>query len=138
MPTVNGNGGDINNYDTHLFAQETDIPKLTLNKEQLDIFDDEAWALYTGLKCDPIKHAHRIVHIICSLDQRKQVFKKVINTGKNSGWFRYHNNEVIKLPDLELLHNVKTQWDSVYRMIEHLLELQPVSVHMYGPFCLYC
>src|SRR5258707_1944246 len=60
----NGNGGNVNDNDAHLFAQETDIPKLTLNEEQLDIFDDEARALYTGLKCDPIKRAPRIVCIV--------------------------------------------------------------------------
>src|SRR5713226_1278565 len=134
----NGNGGDVNDNDAHLFAQETDIPELTLNEEQLNIFDDEARALYTGLKHDPIKRARRIVHIVRSLDQRKQAFKNVISTGNDSGWFRSHNNEVIKLPDLELLRDVKTQWDLVYRMIERLLELRPVSVHMYGPFCPYC
>src|SRR5712692_982543 len=52
---------NIDDNDNHLFAQETDIPELTLNKEQLDIFDDEARALYIGLKCDPIKRARRIV-----------------------------------------------------------------------------
>src|SRR5258707_2954506 len=134
----NGNGGNVNDNDAHLFAQETDIPELTLDEEQLDIFDDEAQALYTGLKRDPIKHAHRIVRIVHSSDQRKQAFKNIISTGNNSGWFRSHNNEVIKLPDLELLRDVKTRWDLVYRMIECLLELRLVSVHMYGPFRPYC
>src|SRR5712692_1367927 len=134
----NGNGNGSNDNDNHLFAQETDIPELTLDKEQLDIFDDEAQALYTGLKRDPIKCACRIVRIVRSSDQRKQAFKNVISTGNDSGWFRSYNNEVIKLPDLELLRNVKTRWDSVYHMIERLLELRLVSVHMYGPFRSYC
>ncbi len=108
MRSSGDNGGDVNNNNAHLFAQETDIPELTLDEEQLDIFDDKAWALYTGLKHDPIKHACRIVCIVRSLDQRKQAFKNVISTGNDSGWFRSHNNEVIKLPDLELLCNVKT------------------------------
>src|SRR5258707_11607200 len=119
----NDNGGDVNDNNAHLFAQETDIPELTLNEEQLDIFDDEARALYTGLKHDPIKRAHRIVCIVHSSDQRKQVFKNVISTRNDSGWFRSHNNEVIKLPHLEFLRDVKTRWDSVYHMIKHLLEL---------------
>ena len=59
--------GDVNDNDAHLFAQETDIPELTLDEEQLDIFDDEARALYTGLKRDSIKHARRIVRIVRSL-----------------------------------------------------------------------
>ncbi|KAN0118228.1 Ribonuclease H-like domain containing protein, partial [Russula decolorans] len=114
---------DDNDDDSRLFAQK--IPELTLDEEQFDILDDKVRAWYIGLKRDPIKCAHRIVRIVRSLDQRKQAFKKVINTRNHSGWFRSHDNEVIKLPDLELLRNVKTRWDSVYCMIERLLVLRP-------------
>ena len=131
-----GNNGDDDdddddgNNNRHLFARETDIPELTLDEKQLDILDDETRAWYTGLKRDPIKRARRIVCIVRSSDQRKEAFKHVINTGNRSGWFRSHDNKVIELPNLELLRDVKTQWDSVYRMIERLLVLRPVSVHM--------
>jgi hypothetical protein len=131
-----GDNFDNNNNNDHLFARGSDIPKLTLNDEQLDVLDDEVRTLYTGLKRDPIKRARRIVRIVRSSDQRKQAFKKVINTGNHSGWFRNHDNEVIELPDLELLRDVKTRWDSVYCMIERLLVLRPVSVHM--PLHSYC
>src|SRR5258707_1433726 len=92
----NGDGSDVNDNNAHLFAQETNIPKLTLDKEQLNIFDDKAWALYTGLKRDPIKCACRIVCIVHSSDQRKQAFKNVISTGNDSGWVKSYHNEVIK------------------------------------------
>ena len=133
------NGND-NNNDGHLFAQETDIPKLVLNEKQVDdILDDELRAWYLGLKQDPIKRTRRIVRIMCSSDQRRQAFKNVINTGNHSGWFRSHDNEVIKLPNLELLRDVKTWWDSVYCIIKRLLVLWPVSVHIYRhPFHSYC
>jgi hypothetical protein len=128
---------DNDDNDSRLFARK--IPELTLDEEQFDILDDKVRAWYIGLKRDPIKHARRIVRIVRSSDQRKQAFKKVINTGNHSGWFRSHDNEVIELPDLELLRDVKTRWDSVYCMIERLLVLRPVSVHMYGhTFCSYC
>jgi hypothetical protein len=128
---------DDDDDDSRLFARK--IPELTLDEEQFDILDDKVWAWYIGLKRDPIKRARRIVRIVRSSDQRKQAFKKVINTGNHSGWFRSHDNEVIELPDLELLRDVKTRWDSVYCMIERLLVLRPVSVHMYGhTFCSYC
>ena len=97
-----------NNNDSRSYAQETDIPELTLDENELDMLDEEGRTLYTGLKHDPIKRARRIVRIVRSLDQRKQAFKKVINTGNHSGWFQSHNDEVIELPDLELLRNVKT------------------------------
>ncbi len=99
---------DDNNNDGHLFTQKTDIPNLKLDEEQLDTLDDEVQAWYRGLKRDPIKCACRIVRIMRSSDQRRQAFKNVINTGNDSGWFMSHDNEVIELPDLELLRDVKT------------------------------
>ena len=122
---------DDDDEDGRLFARKTDIPELALDKSRLDTLDDEARALYMGLKRDPIKRARRVVCIVRSSDQRKQAFKNVIKTGNESGWFKSHDNNVIKLPDLELLRDVKTRWDSVYSMIERLLVLRPVSVHMY-------
>ena len=133
-----GEDGEDNNNGGRLFARETDIPELTLDEGRLNILDDEVRAWYTGLKRDPIKRARRIVRIVRSSDQRKQAFKKVIETGNHSGWFRSHDNEAIVLPDLELLRDVKTRWDSVYCMIERLLVLLLVSVYMCRhPFCSY-
>src|ERR1700677_3438535 len=79
--------GDNNNNNGCLFARKIDIPELTLDEEQFNILDDKVQAWYIGLKCDSIKHARRIVHIVCLSDQRKQAFKKVISTGNHSGWF---------------------------------------------------
>jgi len=85
-----GNDDDDDNNDNnnngHLFSQKkTDISEFTLNKAQLDILDNEVWALYTDLKCDPIKCTHRIVCIVHLSDQRKQAFMNVINNGNLSG-----------------------------------------------------
>ncbi len=133
----NNDDNDDNNNGGRSFAR--DIPELTLDDERIDILDDEVRDWYTGLKRDPIKRARRIVRIVRSSDQRKQAFKDVINTGNHSGWFRSDEGEVLQVPDLELLRDVKTRWDSVYCMIERLLLLRPVSVHMYGhPFHSYC
>jgi hypothetical protein len=104
-----------------LFARETDIPELILNEEQVvDLSNDKLRAWYRGLKRDPIKRARRIVRIVRSSDQRKQAFRNVIKTFKSNGID-------IDLPDLELLRDVKTRWDSVYCMIDRLLVLRPVS-----------
>jgi hypothetical protein len=100
---------DNNNNNGHLVSQEPDVPELTLDAEKLSILDGEACSLYTGLKHNPIKRARRIVSIVCLSDQRRQAFKDVINTGNQSGQFRSHNNKVINLPNLELLHDVKTR-----------------------------
>jgi len=119
----NGDNNNNNNNNNSGRSFARDIPELTLDDEQIDILDNEVWDWYTGLKHDPIKRACRIVHIVRSSDQRKQAFKDVINTGNHSGWFRSDKGEVLQVPDLELLCDVKTQWDSVYCMIEHLLLL---------------
>jgi hypothetical protein len=104
----NNNNNNDNNNNGHLVAQETDVPKLTLNEEQLSILDEDTQTLYIGLKCNPIKCTHKIICIVHSSDQRKQVFKNVIKTRNQSGWFKSHNNKVMELPDLELLCDVKT------------------------------
>ena len=126
-----GGSDDDEDGDGRLLAQLTDIPELALDEGQLDTMDEEARNLYLGLRRDPIKRARRIVRILRSSDQRKQAFKDVIKTGNQSGWFMSRDNEVIQIPDLELLRDVKTRWDSVYRMIERLLVLRPVSVLVY-------
>jgi hypothetical protein len=53
----------------------------------------------------------------------------VIENGNKSGWFRDpRTSAVIKVPDLELLRDVKTRWDSTFAMIERLMRLRPVSL----------
>ena len=42
-----------------------------------------------------------------------------------NGWFT--SQETIEVPEVQPLHDVKTQWDSVYKMIRHFRELRPVS-----------
>lgn len=129
---------DEDNNGGRLFSGLTDIPDFTLDEGQLDMLDDDARDLYIGLKRDPIKRARRVVRILRSSDQRKQAFKDVIRVG-NEGHLFTTKEGVIVVPDLEPLCDVKTRWDSVYRMIERLLALQPVSVHMYRPpFRSYC
>ena len=124
-----GNGdGDNNNDSSHSFAR--DIPDLTLDDTQLGkILDHQMWAWYSGLKRDPIKRARRVVRILRSSDKRKQGFTQVIDQGNESGWFKSADGEVVVIPHLELLRDVRTRWDSVFYMIERLLALRPVSVH---------
>jgi hypothetical protein len=135
------NGGDDgnNNNGRCLFSQKANIPKFTLDEGQLAILGDKARALYTGLNRDPIERARRIVRFVRSSDQRKQEFQRAIDAGNRACRFKF-DNEVIEVPNLELLCDVKTRWDSVYKMIERLFVLRPVSdnLNTYGsPFSLF-
>jgi hypothetical protein len=105
-----------------------DIPKLKLKNFELNKLSAEDQAWFSGMNRDPIKCARMVVHILHSSDQRKRDFKEVIKNGNKSGWFRGIDSFAIVVPDLEPLHDVKTQWDSTYAMIERLVVLQPVSI----------
>jgi hypothetical protein len=129
----NNNNDDNNNNNSHNNIAlprkiRWDILKLKLKNFELNELSvkDQAW--FSGMNRDPIKHARAVVHILRSSDQRKQDFKEVIKNGNKSGWFRGINSFAIVVPNLEPLCDVKTQWDSTYAMIEHLVVLRPVSI----------
>ena len=131
----NDNDNDNNDSDNDNALPRGHIPMLRLkNNLQFDTMSAEDWAWFSGIKHDPVKHARTVIHILHSSDQRKQNFKEVIKNGNKSGWFRAVDSSTIVVPDLEPLCDVKTQWDSTYAMIEHLVVLWPVSIPVVSGF----
>ena len=80
-----------------------------------------------ALKRDPIALGRNIVRILRGSGQRRDGFDELIREGNKKGWFEGGNPPTtIQLKHLQLLHDVRTRWDSVYFMIKRLRELRPV------------
>jgi len=72
---------------------------------------------------DVIALVCNIVHSIHALGQRLNRFNDMIKLGNERGWFGD-----AKVPELQLLRDVKTWWGLVYAMLKRFHMLQPVCV----------
>jgi len=78
---------------------------------------------------DPIALCRSIVRAVRASGKRREHMQGIIREGNAKGWFRSQEdtNETIQIPDVQLLHDVRTRWDSVFRMIQRCCILRPVS-----------
>ena len=97
-----------------------------------DVIDKEKYI--EALQCDPIALGCDIVRIIRSSSLCCEGFGNTIVTANQMSWFTNEEGEPIQLPILELLHDVKTCWDSIYYMINRLRTLRQVF-YMYAVCC---
>ena len=85
-----------------------------------------------GIKRDPLKRARKLVRFLRSSDQRREGFRTFIQNGNVHGWFTMKDNDgkrvSVDVPQLQLLRDVKTRWDSVYMMLDRLRQLRPVCL----------
>ena len=89
-------------------------------------YDDEAKEWAQGLKREPLTRCQRIVRLFRSSNEHRTGFQKIIERGNKHGWWTKRVNDkvvVVNLPQLQLLRDVKTRWDSVYMMLQRLREL---------------
>jgi hypothetical protein len=93
--------------------------------------DAELARWFAGFKRDPLRCAQRLVQFLHSSDQCREGLCKFIEDGNSRGWFTGKDGDgsriTLRIPQLQLLRDVKTQWDSVYMMLEHLRQLRPVG-----------
>jgi hypothetical protein len=91
----------------------------------------------SGIQRDPVRRARKLVNFLRASDQRKEGLRKAIQDGNKSNKFIGKDDKgkpiVVKLPELELLRDVKTRWDSVYMMLERLRPLRPVRFFLSFP-----
>ena len=72
-----------------------------------------------------VEKARSVVRAIRGSGMRRDTFRDVIKNGNANKWFK-EGSKVVVLKELELLRDVRTRWDSVYRMLSRLRELRPV------------
>ena len=118
------NDGDID--------PDHDIDELELGGCYDDAGSPELEEWFTDIKRDPLMHAHRVIHLLHSSDNRRNGFRTFIIDGNECNWFSLKTGsgkrELVKVPALQPLRDVKTRWDSVYMMLQHLRVLWSVSL----------
>jgi hypothetical protein len=80
---------------------------------------------------DPIALCRCTVRAIRASGLRRDHFHEIVCSGNTKGWFKSPEDptETIKVPEVQLIHDVRTRWDSVFGMIHRFRELRPVSIH---------
>jgi hypothetical protein len=118
-----GDDSDTSNYV---------IDELELDSRYNSGGDSELKEWFTGIKRDPLKRARKLIGVLRASDQRREGFRKFIQDGNERGWFFSKNEDgercPVQLPELQLLRDVKTRWDSVYMMVQRLRILRPVGL----------
>lgn len=101
--------------DAYLYAEEAPSSRQTFEE---------------AIKRDPIALGRSIVRVIRASGQRRDSFEDLISSGNEKSWFRRKNGDketIVQLKSLQLLHDVRTRWDSVFYMLRRLREMRPVS-----------
>jgi hypothetical protein len=76
---------------------------------------------------DPIALGRVVVRAVRASGQRRDHFLSVIRDGNLNKHFLLPNGVEIVVPELQLLRDVKTRWDSIFFMISRLRIMRPVS-----------
>ncbi|KIK76144.1 hypothetical protein PAXRUDRAFT_170763 [Paxillus rubicundulus Ve08.2h10] len=107
---------------THVIKSFTDDELTSIANTWIGVFpdEDEHKAYVEAVRLDPITMGHDIVWIIQASGLHRDEFLDTVKTGNMKNWFKGPMGEAEQVPGLELLHDVKTHWDSTYAMINRL------------------
>ena len=109
-------------------AEEFSTPDLEkIGKAWVDCFDDDAVdkeKFLEAVEKNPVALGHNIVRIIRASGLRRDEFDKIIVTGNLQQWFKSPSGTVIQIPEVQLLRDVRTRWDSIFYMLNQLLALR--------------
>jgi hypothetical protein len=88
---------------------------------------DESQQMYEeAFRRNPLDLVRRIIRRIRASNQRWEFLKQLISDGNKNRRFKDAAGNVIEVPLLQLLLDVKTCWDSTYLMIKRFLNAHPV------------
>jgi hypothetical protein len=120
----------INICSQHVINLFTDPTLFDSAEDPTD--DDLEGFLYLPDDTTPVNGSHDVialvrhfVRFIRASGMRRDEFQDIIAEGNKNGWGSTAPKP--PLPAVQLLHDVKTRWDSVYYMVKRFLTLRPVS-----------
>jgi len=95
--------------------------------------DDELEEWFAAVRRDPLRCTRKLISFLRSSPQRKEGLSDIIKEGNMSNQFIGPNESgsnliVFKVPEVQLLKDVKTRWDSVFLMLQRLQQLRPVGL----------
>jgi hypothetical protein len=118
--TCDNNNNDNNELDGDL---DCVIKELKLD----DCYDGGNHPWLTHIKHNPIRCAWRVICLLHSSDQCREGFHMFICDRNQCNWFTAKDCDgkcaPVQVPELQPLRDVKTQWDLVNMMLQHLREL---------------
>lgn len=114
---------------THIIRDFTDTALANITEAWIDAIADgaERQAYAEAVASDPVALGCTIVRVIRTSGQRHDEFIDTIKTGNAKNWFKGPTGEAVCVPELELLCDADTRWDSTYAMLNRLRALRPVS-----------
>lgn len=83
-----------------------------------------------ALTLNPVQRGRDLVQMIRSSGQRREGFQKTITVGNQHKSFHDSHGMVITLPNVELLYDANTRWDSSFVMFNRLRTLRQVSQYL--------
>ncbi|KIK78352.1 hypothetical protein PAXRUDRAFT_164226, partial [Paxillus rubicundulus Ve08.2h10] len=102
--------GHVTGEYTH--ANFASIGEAWVNALNNVIIDKDAYM--EALQHDPIALGWDIVRAVHSSSLRCEGFHNILSTGNQMNWFTDEEGRPTQLPILELLHDVKSHWDSIH------------------------
>jgi alkylhydroperoxidase family enzyme len=119
---------------THVIESFTDADLTAVAEAWVDAFpDDEDREAYAeAVRSDPVAMGRDIVKVIRASGLRRDEFLDIVRTGNLKNWFKAPTGESEQIPELELLCDVKSRWDSTYAMINRLRALRLVRINRRG------